>query len=43
MNIDAGYISVGILLKRKSTFFLITKNQRAYAWNSECVSDSINS
>jgi hypothetical protein len=41
MNIDPAYISVGIFLKRQSTFF-ITRNQRAYAWNSECVSDSIN-
>ena len=41
MKIDPAYLSVGVLFKRQSTFF-ITNNQRAYAWNSECVSDLIN-
>lgn len=40
MNIDPAYTSVGVLFKRQSTFF-IPKYQRAYAWNSESVSDFI--
>lgn len=40
MNIDPTYISVGNLFDNKPMFF-IPKYQRAYAWNSESVSDFI--
>ncbi len=40
MNIEPVYTSVGVLFKRQSKFF-IPKYQRAYAWNSESVSDFI--
>ena len=40
MNIEPVYTSVGVLFKSQSTFF-IPKYQRAYAWNSESVSDFI--
>lgn len=40
MNIEPTYTSVGVLFKRQSTFF-IPKYQRAYAWDSESVSDFI--
>lgn len=41
MKIEPVYTSVGDLFQRQSTFF-IPKYQRAYAWNSESVSDFIN-
>lgn len=40
MNIEPVYTSVGVLFKRQSKFF-IPKYQRAYAWDSESVSDFI--
>ena len=41
MEIKPVYTSLGDLFQRQSTFF-IPKYQRAYAWNSESVSDFIN-